>query len=90
MRIVIHVDSKYIGSVISDLNSRRAKILSLEEGEHNVQEIEALVPESEILDYATKLKSLTQASGYFNRSFYTYEKAPDYIQEKIIKENQVK
>lgn len=90
MRIVIHVDSKYIGSVISDLNSRRAKILSLEEGEHNVQEIEALVPESEILDYATKLKSLTQASGYFNRSFYTYEKVPDYIQEKIIKENQVK
>lgn len=90
MRIVIHVDSKYIGSVISDLNSRRAKILSLEEGEHNVQEIEALVPENEILDYATKLKSLTQASGYFNRSFYTYEKAPDYIQEKIIKENQVK
>ncbi len=90
IRIVIHVDSKYIGSVISDLNSRRAKILSLEEGEHNVQEIEALVPESEIIDYATKLKSLTQASGYFNRSFYTYEKAPDYIQERIIKENQVK
>lgn len=90
MRIVIHVDSKYIGSVISDLNSRRAKILSLEEGEHNVQEIEALVPESEILDYATKLKSLTQASGYFNRNFYTYEKAPDYIQDRIIKENQVK
>ncbi len=89
MKIKIHVESKYIGTIISDLNSRRAKILSLEDGEHNVQEIEALVPESEIIDYATKLKSLTQASGYFNRSFYSYEKVPEYIQDKIIKERQV-
>ncbi len=85
-KIKINIDNKYIGAVISDLNSRRARILSLEEGEHNIQEIEALVPEVEILDYATKLKSLTQSNGYFNRSFYRYEKAPEYIQEQIIKE----
>ena len=73
INIKVHVESKYIGSVISDLNSRRARIQSIDEGENGSQELEALVPEAEILDYATQLKSLTQASGYFNRSFYSYE-----------------
>lgn len=89
MRIKVHIDNEYIGDVLSDLNSRRAKVQSIEEGEHDVQEIEALVPESEILDYATQLKSLTQASGYFNREFYAYEEVPEYLKEKVIKENKL-
>lgn len=89
MRIKINVDNRYIGSVISDLNSRRGKIISLEEGEHNIHEIEALIPEVEILDYANKLKSLTQAHGFFNRTFETYEKVPDNLKEQVIKENKL-
>ncbi len=89
IKIRVHVDSKYIGSIISDLNSRRARILALEEGEHNVQEIEALVPEAEILDYATKLKALTQSNGFFNRTFYSYEKVPDNIKDQVIRDNKL-
>lgn len=89
MRIKVNVDAKYIGDVLSDLNSRRAKVQNIDEGEHDVQEIEALVPESEIIDYATQLKSLTQASGYFNREFYGYEEVPEYLKEKVIKENKL-
>ncbi len=89
MRIKVNVDSKYIGAVISDLNSRRARIISLEDGEHNIQEIEALVPEAEILDYANKLKSLTQSHGYFNRKFESFEKVPDILKEQVIKENKL-
>ena len=89
MLIKINVESKYIGSVISDLNSRRARIQSIEELDHGVQELEALVPESEILDYATQLKSLTQASGFFNRSFYSYEEVPNYLKDRVINENKL-
>ena len=89
MRIKVNVDSKYIGSIISDLNSRRARIQSIEEGEHGIQELEALVPESEILDYATQLKSLTQASGFFNREFESYEEVPENLKDRVISENKL-
>lgn len=89
MKIKVNVDSKYIGSIISDLNSRRARIQSIEEGEHGIQELEALVPESEILDYATQLKSLTQASGFFNREFESYEEVPENLKDRVISENKL-
>jgi elongation factor G len=62
---------------------------NIEEGEHGTQLIEALVPEAEIIDYATQLKSITQASGYFNREFEGYEEVPEYLKDKVIKENKI-
>ena len=89
MRIVVNVDSSYTGNILSDLNTRRARIMNIEEKEHGVQEIEALVPEAEIVDYVTKLKSITRASGFFNRKFEGYEEVPEYLKEKVIAENKV-
>ena len=89
MRIKVHIESRYVGDVLSDLNTRRAKVQNIEEGEHGAQVIEALVPEAEIIDYATQLKSITQASGYFNREFENYEEVPEYLKEKVIKENKI-
>jgi len=89
MRIKVNVESQYTGNILSDLNTRRAKIQNIEEKEHGMQEIEALVPEAEIADYVTKLKSLTQASGFFNREFEGYEELPDYMKDKVIAENKV-
>lgn len=89
MRIKVNVESRHTGDVLSDLNTRRAKVQNIEEGEHGTQVIEALVPEAEIIDYATQLKSITQASGYFNREFESYEEVPEYLKDKVIKENKV-
>ena len=88
MRIRVNVESKYTGDVLSDLNTRRARIQNIEEKEHG-QEIEALIPEAEIIDYATQLKSLTQASGFFNREFVDYEEVPEFLKDKVIKENKI-
>ena len=89
MKITVNVESKYTGDVMSDLNTRRARIQNMVEGEHGTQEIEALIPEAEIIDYATQLKSITQASGYFNREFYSYEEVPQYLVDKVVKENKI-
>jgi len=89
IKISVHVESKFTGNVLSDLNSRRARIQNIEEKGGGSQEIEALIPEAEIIDYATQLKSLTQASGFFNREFYGYEELPDYMKDKVIKENRI-
>ena len=88
MRVKVNVESKYTGAVLSDLNTRRARIQNIEEKEHT-QEIEALVPEAEIVDYVTQLKSMTQASGFFNREFVDYEELPDYLKDGVIRDNKI-
>ena len=88
MRIHVIAPSQYTGDVMSDLNTRRARIQNMEEHE-GMQDIEALVPEAEIVDYVIQLKSITQASGYFNREFESYEEVPEYLKEKVIKENKI-
>ena len=89
MRIRVNAETKYTGSILSDLNTRRARIQNIEEKEHGYQEIEALIPEAEIIDYVTQLKSLTQASGFFNREFVAYEELPEYLKDKVIQENKI-
>ena len=89
MRVKIHAETKYTGNILSDLNTRRARIQNIEEKEHGTQEIEALVPEAEIIDYVTQLKSITQASGFFNREFVDYEELPEYLKDKVIAENKI-
>lgn len=89
VKIFVNIESRFTGNVLSDLNSRRAKIQNIEEKDHNIQEIEALIPEAEIIDYATQLKSLTQASGFFNREFAGYEELPEYLKDQVIRDNKL-
>ncbi|MBE6137489.1 MAG: elongation factor G [Erysipelotrichaceae bacterium] len=84
IKVVVTVHTEDVGAIISDLNTRRAKIVGMDINSVKDQKITALVPESEILEYVNDLKSLTQGSGYFNREFHSYEEAPSYIQSKII------
>ena len=88
MKISVHAETKYTGSILSDLNSRRARIQNIEEKD-GMQEVEALVPEAEIIDYVTQLKSITQASGFFTREFVAYEELPEYLKDKVIAENKI-
>lgn len=83
--IVITVDQTMVGAIISDLNTRRAKISNVEINSYGAQKITALVPQLEILDYANVLKSLTQGSGFFNRTFYDYEVAPSQVAKNVVK-----
>lgn len=83
--IVITVDQTMVGAIISDLNTRRAKISNVEINSYGAQKITALVPQLEILDYANVLKSLTQGSGFFNRTFYDYEVAPSQVVKNVVK-----
>ena len=85
IKIVVTVHPDDTGTILSDLNTRRAKIMGMDVNTAKEQKITALVPESEILEYVNDLKSMTQGAGYFNRAFNGYEEAPAYVQEKILK-----
>lgn len=88
-RVTIRVTNDFIGDILSDINTRRAKVLSMSEVEYQNQEIVVLVPEAEIQDYAIALKALTQGSGFFNREYEGYEEVPGHLQSKIIAENKL-
>jgi len=87
MKITINVSNEFTGNIMNDLNQRRARIMSMDEKSNNIQEIVALVPEAEILDYVTNLHVLSQGSGFFNRTFESYQEVPGQLIEGVIKAN---
>lgn len=86
-KLVINVPSDYIGSVFSDISAKRGRILDTAEDGNMNMDITCLVPESEIQDYSDELKQMTKSTGFYNQEFHGYEKCPQNIVEKIIKEN---
>jgi len=79
---VIVPDSK-MGDVIGDLNGKRGKILGMVP-EGGVTDVEVEIPHSEVLRYATELRSQTQGRGTYSISFSHYEMVPPHISDPII------
>lgn len=86
LKITLNINKKYMGDVLSDLNSRRSRVQDIIEKDDSTTIIIAHIPESETLDYITNLKAITQGSGYFNREFLTYEEVPNQFKKKILDE----
>src|SRR3989338_1164196 len=77
------VPEDYMGSVIGDLNTRRAKIVSLgNRGKLKTTRCE--VPLAEMFNYANALRSLTQGRASFSMEPAFYAQVPHHIAEKII------
>ena len=62
MKVSVTVPEEYMGDVIGDLNSRRGEIQGME-ARPGTEQIDALVPLSEMFGYATDLRSRTQAAA---------------------------
>jgi len=82
MDMEIVVPEEYMGTIIGDLNSRRAKIVSLTQ-RVNVRAIRAYVPLSEMFNYATISRSLTQGRASYTMEPSFYSEVPSHISEKI-------
>jgi len=85
MNMEIAVPDECMGDVIGDLNSRRGKVLGMDTKGHT-QVIKSRVPMSEVLKYATDLRSITSGRGEFHMEFSHYEELPAHLAEKVIKE----
>ncbi len=83
MDMVIKVGKDHVGDVMGDLNSRRGKVMGMDSDE-KVEIINAQVPMSEILEYATDLTSMTGGRGVFTVEPSHYEEVPVMIAEKIV------
>ena len=72
-----------MGDILGDMNKRRGRILGMESN-GSLQVVSAEAPLSEMLKYATDLRSMTQGRGRFRAEFIRYEEVPFTAQEKII------
>ena len=83
MKVSVNVPEEYMGDVIGDLNSRRGQILGME-AKFGAQQIDAIVPLSEMFGYATDLRSKSQGRGQYSMEPSHYIEVPKSISEGII------
>ncbi|BDG08163.1 elongation factor G [Anaeromyxobacter paludicola] len=83
MRLEIRVPEEYVGAVMGDLNSRRARVQGMEPVARGVL-VRALCPHAEAMSYDADLRSLTQGAGYFTMEPSHYDPVPPHIAQKII------
>ncbi|MBI4064067.1 MAG: elongation factor G [Elusimicrobia bacterium] len=83
MKFEVSTPEEYTGDVIGDLNSRRAKVVSLDT-RGNSKIVRGTVPLAEMFGYATVVRSLSQGRAAFNLEPSHYEEVPRQIQEAIV------
>ncbi len=83
MEIEVTVPEQFMGDVLGDLNTRRARVQGMSQ-EKGAGVITALVPLAEIQRYATDLRSFTQGRGFFTMKLSHYEPVPAHLMQGII------
>ena len=85
MSVSITTPDEYMGDIMGDLNSRRGRVLGMDNKGKN-QVINANVPMAEFLTYAPELRSITGGRGIFTMEFSHYDEVPAQISQKLIEE----
>jgi elongation factor G len=84
MEVEIVTPEEFIGEVMGDLNSRRGKILGLEDrGKSRI--IRGQAPMAEMFGYSTGIRSLTQGRATFTLQFSHYLKVPQSVSDALVK-----
>ena len=86
VKLRVTAPSAAMGDIIGDINSRRGRISGTDsEGDSTI--VNAYVPLSEVLEYESKLKSMTQGKGTFSMTVDHLEICPPAVQDKVIKDS---
>ncbi|WP_443089330.1 elongation factor G-like protein EF-G2 [Yinghuangia sp. ASG 101] len=77
------VSDDYVGGVMSDLSSRRGRVVGTEPVGTGRTLIRAEVPEIEISRYAIDLRSISHGTGTFSRAYVRHEPMPPNLAAKV-------
>jgi elongation factor G len=83
MDVEVSIPDQYVGDIMGDISQRRGRVQS-SEARGTTQVINAQVPMSEMLEYASTLTSVTAGQGEFHMEFSHYDEAPAHVRDKII------
>jgi elongation factor G len=86
MTVEVVAPGECMGDIVGDLNSKRGRVLGIEAKGRN-QAVKANVPLAEMLEYDSRLRSITGDRGDYSMEFSHMEEVPAHIQEKIVAES---
>jgi len=84
MNIEITCPDEYLGDMMNDLHSKRAKVVGVESN-NNIQVVKAHAPLSQMFGYSTSLRSATQGRASFTMQFEKYDVVPESRANEIIR-----
>jgi elongation factor G len=87
MDVEVKVPERYLGDIMSDLNTKRGKIAGTEPDD-GWQIVRSQVPESEMLKFALDLRSITQGRGTFTMKLSHYDEMPSHLAKQLIDQYQ--
>lgn len=83
MKVEVVTPEDFLGTVLSDLNSRRGHVEGME-ARGNAQVVKALVPLASMFGYTTDLRSATQGRATSSMEFAYYQPLSDHLAQEII------
>ncbi len=84
MRLEVVTPEEYLGDMMNDLNSKRAKVVGVDPS-NDLQVVQAEAPLAEMFGYSTSLRSATQGRANFTMQFAKYDVVPKNKADEIIK-----
>ena len=85
VKLIVELPDTYTGDVISDINTKRGRILGMTPNESS-STIEAEIPLAEVQRYAQDLRSLSQGRGSYRLEFDHYDQVPANLETKVIED----
>ena len=80
----VFTNEDHVGDILSDLSSRRGRVLGQEAVGGGISQIDAQVPQSELLRYSIDLRSITSGTASFEMEFSHYNPISGKIAEDVI------
>lgn len=77
------------GDIMGELNKRRGRVMGMNPAEGRLTQIDAEVPMSEMHDFSTLMRSITQGRGSFTLTFERYELLPQMLEADVIADAKV-
>ena len=90
---IVHLEvtlpSKYTGAILSDINTKRARVEDQDSLPGDLTVIKAIAPLAEMTRYAAQLGSITQGQGSYTMEFSHYDIVPGNVQQQIVSKAKV-
>ena len=84
MNLTVFVEDQFLGDVLSDLSTKRGRVMDQQPVGGGIQSIQAQVPQGEMMRYSIDLKSMTSGTGAFEMEFSHYDPVGGKIAQDII------
>ena len=82
--ITVTIPESYAGAVMGDVSGSRGRVTGMDTTTRGETVVTATVPYAELVDYATRLRSLTRGTGDFTMEPAGYEQVPYDVQKHLV------